>query len=163
LDGARRLGCSRNTVRQAVQKFEICRKALFDAEAPRRDGTTGTFYDLRGDPTGRRKYTVVEIAQAIILACGNVSDAARRLGCGRQTVIRAVKEHKLCQRAVEEAEALDVDFTVSRLTAARHAGEPWAIKFFLSSAKAARHGYGPAPREATWRRRRSDPVPRTNG
>jgi hypothetical protein len=50
-----------------------------------------TFSGTRSDRTGARKFTPQEISNALIASQGNLSDAARQLGCARDTVYRAIK------------------------------------------------------------------------
>ena len=60
-------------------------------ELPSKTAFSGT----RSDRTGARKFTPQEISNALIASQGNLSDAARQLGCARDTVYRAIKEHGL--------------------------------------------------------------------
>jgi len=103
----------------------------------------------RFDRTGARKFTASTVARVLIESGGNISEAARRLRCARDTVRRAIGEHDICHIARDEAEAIEVDYAASHAADARDAGKPWAIKSFLSSAKAARHRYGPASKAVT--------------
>ena len=103
----------------------------------------------RFDRTGARKFTGSTIARVLTEARGNISETARRLGCARDTIRRAIGEHNICHTARDEAEAIEVEYAASHAAEARDAGKAWAIRSFLSSAKAARHGYGPSPKAVT--------------
>jgi len=114
-----------------------------------------TFSGTRSDRTGSRKFTAQQIFKAVNASKGNLSDAARRLGCARDTVYRAIKEHEVCRKVLENALMVDVELSTSHVVAAAEAGKPWAIKSILKSAKASRHGYGPAHKQI----RRGGPIP----
>jgi len=103
----------------------------------------------RHDRTGARKFKPSTIARALTEARGNISEAARRLHCSRDTIRKAIRENDTCRIARDDAEAIEVDYAASHAADARDAGKPWALKQFLNSAKASRHGYGPAPKAVT--------------
>jgi hypothetical protein len=81
-----------------------------------------------------------EVAAAIIAAEGNVTVAAERLGCARETIHRHAKRSALVASALVEARDRGIDTAESMLMNAIHNGEAWAICFFLKT-QAKHRGY----------------------
>lgn len=65
----------------------------------------------RGTPAGARnpQYDPELLAETIRQADGNLSEAARRFGCGRTTVERYVNDFPVCAQARDDARAKGVD------------------------------------------------------
>ena len=77
--------------------------------------------------------TVAEYEAAITASHGLLAGAARRLGCSRTAVDKAVKRHPTLQHAVDAARAEILDLAESRLYEAINAGHKPTITFFLST------------------------------
>lgn len=77
------------------------------------------------------RYTPAQVADALHATKGLVSLAAKRLGCGPDTVRGYIKRHPTVAQALyDEREAL-VDVGELSLYKAVQAGEPWAVALLL--------------------------------
>lgn len=86
------------------------------------------------------KYTAEQIADAIREAEGNLSHAARIVGCARSTVHRFVNEKKTVADAYEEANETALDIAENELMKLVKKGSIPAIIFFLKT-KGKSRGY----------------------
>lgn len=92
------------------------------------------------DPSGRKDIKIGEAATALLKAAGNIADAARLLGCTRQTLWSRVQENKtlkaVCAEAVEET----LDLAESKLVDQIKKGNLGAICFYLKT-RGRKRGY----------------------
>lgn len=86
------------------------------------------------------KYTAGEMIDAIQSAQGILAQAARKIGCARNTVSRYIKEYPTVKAAYEEANETNIDFVESKLMSNINSGDTTAIIFFLKT-KAKARGY----------------------
>jgi len=86
------------------------------------------------------QYPAATIAEALVKTRGNVTAAARAIGCNRETVRRAVDRFDTCREAVERGREERVDVAETALDKALDAGEPWAVALTLKTIGKAR-GY----------------------
>lgn len=91
-------------------------------------------------PENYRKYTVEEIARALLEHRGLYAPAAQSLGASRATIARYVDEYPELKDAVRTAREAQIDFAESQLFAAIKDREPWAIAFYLKT-QAKHRGY----------------------
>lgn len=94
--------------------------------------------------TERKTYarlTPEQVADAIRQSLGNLSRAARILGCDRRTISRWMKRSALVQQAWHEAYETFKDLAEHKLLQAVQNGEPWAIQLVLTRLGRDR-GYG---------------------
>ena len=77
--------------------------------------------------------SVPEYEAAIVASHGLLAGAARRLGCSRTAVDKAVKRHPTLKHAVDAARAEILDLAESRLFEAINEGHKPTIMFFLST------------------------------
>lgn len=61
------------------------------------------------------RYTAAEMAEAIAEAKGFISTAAKRLGCGRRTIYRYIRQYASVRQAVEDAREDMKDFAEAKL------------------------------------------------
>ena len=87
-----------------------------------------------------RKYSAQQMIDAILEAEGNLSQAARILGCSRQTVHRYVNDYSTVKDAYDEALERKIDHVESKLHDLIDKGHPSSIKYYLST-KAKHRGY----------------------
>jgi len=87
------------------------------------------------------KFKKEDILKAIRQNFGNVSAAARKLGCSRTTIMNYVKRYKCCRTALQEQRESMVDDAETGLRTAVLNQEDWAIKFVLMNLGKDR-GYG---------------------
>ncbi|TWU22474.1 Bacterial regulatory protein, Fis family [Novipirellula galeiformis] len=86
------------------------------------------------------KATDEDIAAALELCGGVISDAAECLGMSRRQVHRRVKRSKSLRAVIEDSGEGMKDVAERGLFAAIRNGDPWAIRFFLGR-KAKDRGY----------------------
>ena len=78
---------------------------------------------------------------ALIDECrGNLSAAATRIGCHRNTLRSYINAHPTCKAALERARESMIDNVESVLYSKALAGEAWAVCFFLKT-QAKHRGY----------------------
>ncbi len=83
-------------------------------------------------PGRPRKFTLKQVIQAID-AGKTLTDAARILGCSRQTVYAYAQRYPAVAKALYEAREDLVDLAETALYKAVERGEPWAITFTLKT------------------------------
>lgn len=90
---------------------------------------------------GRKlEYTAKQVAEALRASKGMVYVAAERLGCSHATVYNYVKRFKTVADEIERADGVITDTAEIKLVQAIHNGEPWAIRYRLST-KGRNRGY----------------------
>lgn len=78
-------------------------------------------------------FAVAEVAKALLDAHGFLSDAARALGCHRDTVASYVERHPEVAAARHTARESLKDLAEGQLVKAIRKSRPWAICFFLKT------------------------------
>jgi hypothetical protein len=86
------------------------------------------------------KYSTETIIKAITDAKGNLTLAAKSLGCSRTTIHRYVNQYATVRAVYEEMNETAIDFVENRLMKAIDEGNITAIIFFLKT-KARHRGY----------------------
>src|SRR2546422_853035 len=86
------------------------------------------------------KYTSATIIEALTKSKGMIAMAARLLGCTRQTIYDAISRHPEINDAVGGERELMLDVAEIKLAVAIQNGQPWAIRYYLSTQGKAR-GY----------------------
>jgi hypothetical protein len=79
------------------------------------------------------KTTVKQCKQALLDACGIVSQAADNLKITRQALINRIANHKSLQEATEEAREIMIDKGESALVTAVQNRESWAVSLLLKT------------------------------
>lgn len=79
------------------------------------------------------RYTVKEFLKAVEGSFGIKAVIARKLGCSRQTVDKYCKKHPTIREAIEQEREMLKDMAEGRLVKAVQDGEPWAVKYVLST------------------------------
>lgn len=90
------------------------------------------------------RYTVTEVAVALVRAKGLRTVAGVLLGCSEKTVRNYVKRHPELLEVIEDASAEMLDLAEARLMRMIEEGNLAAIMFYLKSKGQAR-GYGRKP------------------
>ena len=93
-----------------------------------------------GNGNGNGKYSVEEIIAAIQKARGNLSHAARIVGCARTTLHRYVNKYSTVADAYENENEKTIDHVEDQLLRQIDDGNITAIIFFLKT-KAKHRGY----------------------
>ena len=88
----------------------------------------------------RQKYSAEQVANAIIEANGILAQAARNLGCTRQTVYTYMEKYVTVRQAYDEANEITIDFVESKLMEQIRMNDTKAILFFLRT-KGKKRGY----------------------
>jgi hypothetical protein len=57
--------------------------------------------------TGARKFAAETVARVLFEARGNIRETARRLDCAGDTVRKAIREHDICRKARDDAQAIE--------------------------------------------------------
>lgn len=78
-------------------------------------------------------FTAAEVAKALLAAHGFLSDAARALGCHRDTIAAYVERHPQVAAARRTARESFKDLAEGQLVKAIRKSRPWAICFFLKT------------------------------
>lgn len=78
-------------------------------------------------------FTEAEVAYALRRSHGRTYRAAAKLGVDARTIQRYKKRYPGLQEVCKEARGRIVDFAEGKLWQAIKLGEPWAIRFFLST------------------------------
>ncbi len=86
-----------------------------------------------GYPGRRIKYSVTDIMDALKKYKGNISWAARALGCDRSTIYRRIEKSPTLQKAVEDERESMIDLAESSLLRAVNDGEAWAVSLTLKT------------------------------
>jgi len=73
------------------------------------------------------------ICEALHRKQGLVYLAAKELGCAPSTIYRRAKEIKAVQEAIDTSRGQIIDLAENRLYKAIELGEPWAVKYILST------------------------------
>ena len=81
----------------------------------------------------RERYTAKQFIDAIPGTMGIIRDVARRVGCTWLTARRYIERYPTVRRAYENERNQALDIAETALHEAVRGGEPWAIKFFLST------------------------------
>lgn len=84
--------------------------------------------------------TAEQVIAAINDSNGNLTAAARRIGCARQTLYSFINNHPTCQTATKAAREQMIDNVESILYSKALDGEAWAVCFFLKT-QAKHRGY----------------------
>ena len=77
--------------------------------------------------------TAEAVIAALVETKGLVASAARKLGCKRQTIYNWAKRNKQVRETIDAQRAQFVDAAELALMTAVAKGEPWAVKFTLST------------------------------
>ena len=77
--------------------------------------------------------TKIKVRNAIIKEKGNLSNAAKRLGCVRKTVYNWIEKEPDLEYVVEEARDTALDFVENKLMEGIEAGHPTLIIFYLKT------------------------------
>jgi transposase-like protein len=80
-----------------------------------------------------QKYKAADVADAIRKAQGNVSHAARLLGCDRGTVYNYIHKYQTVEAALDEARESMLDYVESKLLEAISGGNITAMIFYLKT------------------------------
>lgn len=88
------------------------------------------------------RYTITEVAIALVRAKGLRTVAGTILGCSEKTVRNYVKRHPELLEVIDDASEEMLDFAEARLMKMIDEGNLTAIIFYLKSKGQAR-GYGP--------------------
>ena len=86
------------------------------------------------------RYTADQMIQAIESAEGNLTQAAKNLGCARGTVYKYIEKFPTVKTAFEEANERTIDMVEGQLLSQIRRGNITAIIFFLKT-KAKHRGY----------------------
>jgi hypothetical protein len=89
----------------------------------------------------KRRLTAGALSEALPACRGNLAAVARAFGVTRTAVYLYVKRHPSLLAVVQEAREAMRDVGESSLYDAVGRGEPWAVKFYLST-QARDRGYG---------------------
>jgi hypothetical protein len=81
----------------------------------------------------KQRYTAEQVAEALKASAGIQAAAARRLGCGRDTVAQYIERYVTVRQALEEARDTTIDLAESKLIEKVQAGEWPAIAFTLKT------------------------------
>lgn len=81
--------------------------------------------------TGRPRYTVAQVIQALDDTKGMVYLAARRLGCSHTTVYNYARRHPTVQLAIDANRGVMLDTAEVALWKGIQDGESWAVQFAL--------------------------------
>lgn len=73
------------------------------------------------------------VREALMGARGNLSKAAERLGCTRQTIYNCIKAHPELEEVRVEARQCALDRVEDKAWDAAEEGEPWAVTFILKT------------------------------
>ena len=92
------------------------------------------------DASGRKDIKVGEAASALFKSAGNIADAARLLGCTRQTLWSRIQENKTLKAVCEEAVEITLDLAESKLVDQIKKGNLGAICFYLKT-RGRKRGY----------------------
>lgn len=92
-------------------------------------------------PRRKPKFTARQVAQALEAQFGNISGAARQLGCDRVTVYKYIERYPTCREALQRGREQLKDLAEAKLVQAIAHGDPWAIQFYLRT-QARDRGYG---------------------
>jgi len=84
--------------------------------------------------------TAEQVIAAIEDSQGNLTHAAKRIGCSRPTLYSFIASHPTCQAAVKSAREKMIDSVESVLYSKALDGEAWAVCFFLKT-QAKHRGY----------------------
>jgi hypothetical protein len=87
------------------------------------------------------KFTVEQVQHALEISRGIKTLVARSLGCSRNTVQSYINRYPELQVSFRETIDENLDMAESQLITALSSGQPWAIKFYLSTQGRDR-GYG---------------------
>jgi hypothetical protein len=79
------------------------------------------------------RYTVQDFLKAIEGSYGIKTIIARKLGCNRMTVENYIKRFPTIAKAVKQEREILKDLAEGRLVKAIQDGEPWAVKYVLST------------------------------
>jgi len=123
-------GRAKSTVRRkGAKKPKTPAKKPAEAAPKRRRGERGP------------EYTDEAIIQALDMARGFISIAARSLGCSQNTIRERIRTSKAVAEAYEDINESNVDLSESKLLLAIDRGDVGAIKFHLEH-KGQKRGYG---------------------
>ena len=86
-------------------------------------------------------YKDTDISQALQAARGNISVAAKSLGCSHSTIYRRLKENEVLQEVLDNEREAFIDFAESKLQDLISDGNLTATIFFLKT-QARHRGYG---------------------
>lgn len=89
----------------------------------------------------QRKYTPVQVAEAIRAASGILAVAAHKLGASRDLVHRYVNDYPAVKAAYEDANETNIDVAEGKLIEQVRKGDKDQIRFFLRT-KGRTRGYG---------------------
>ena len=98
-------------------------------------------YDFKNCATRKGKVCIEDVAAALFVCKGLITDAAALLGVNRSRISRAVTESVELLDILKEQREIVVDLAEKRLFEAVDDGEAWAVKEVLKSLGANR-GYG---------------------
>lgn len=88
----------------------------------------------------KRKYTLQQIAEGLREGCGIITEAARLVGCDRQTIYNWMRRHPELEEIRDEGEEIAKDVAEASLLALIRSLNVPAILFFLKC-KAKDRGY----------------------
>lgn len=86
------------------------------------------------------KYTAEQVTQALRKSNGIIAQAARELGCERQTVYNYISRYATVKAAYEEAVESTLDMAEAKLLEQIEAGDPQQVRFYLRT-KGKHRGY----------------------
>jgi hypothetical protein len=89
---------------------------------------------------GNNKYTAAQMIDAIQAAEGNLTEAARIIGCSRTTIYNYMEKYVTVKQTYEEVNEKTIDWVEDKLLDQCRRGNMTAIIFFLKT-KAKHRGY----------------------
>ena len=92
-------------------------------------------------------FTCEQVEAAIRAADGNLSEAARKLKCNRNTVLNYISRYPVLKEVQAELAEMDLDFAERKLKEHIRKGSEAMLRFMLST-KGKRRGYAETPQVA---------------
>jgi predicted transcriptional regulator len=130
------LGVSYTTIYNYIRRYPAAREACAELDQARREGRLGPG---EGDEppakarTGRERYSLKQVAEALRRSGGIKAHAARMLHCSRQAIDGYIKRHPEVREVWIDARETMVDIAETKLHAAVERGEWRAVRFTLST------------------------------
>ena len=81
----------------------------------------------------KARYTAAQFINAIPGTGGNITEIAKRVGTTWSTTKKYIARHASVKQALDDECEGVLDMTVCKLVEAINRGDPWAIKFMLST------------------------------
>ena len=127
---AQLLGMARCTLVRYIRRYAAVREACARLDQAREQGSAPA---VARSHANDQRYSPGKVAEALTLAAGIKAEAARRLGCTRNTVNAYIKRYPEVEEAWYEARETVLDLAQSKLQAAVERGEWEAVRYTLST------------------------------